>query len=178
MTSTRPSFQDPLCQWDITAREFVVARLRKSLNSLIDIVERAEGSTSRRPVNSGDSKATSAQGLIHALGMTFEGPGELKSDGPRHDNDHADITQIKTVPTDAELRCKQDPFLPANIPGAPHHHPPESIERLLDIQFRLLREELMCVSIELFVPMLTINVAPPFDPPSITFSTTSSNQLL
>ncbi|KAG9092170.1 hypothetical protein FS749_015949 [Ceratobasidium sp. UAMH 11750] len=38
--------------------------------------------------------------------------------------------------------CEDDPYLPPNFPEAPHFHPQQSVERLLDIQFRLLREEL------------------------------------
>jgi hypothetical protein len=34
-------------------------------------------------------------------------------------------------------------YLPVNIPDGPHHLPADSMERLLDIQFRLFREEMM-----------------------------------
>ena len=74
---------------------------------------------------------------------SFDGPGALCSTGPRHDNDEAEIRNIQIAPTHEELICKTEPFLPGNSYDAPHHLPQESIERLLDIQFRLLREELM-----------------------------------
>ena len=145
-SSSHSQFDDPIARWDLTAKAFVIDRLRKSINSLLEAVERAEGGTTRRSREDGVTQTdplSADRGLINTLGMTFEGPGLLKVNGPRHDNDFEDISAIKVVPTDAELRCKDDPFLPANIPGAPHHRPAESMERLLDIQFSLLREELM-----------------------------------
>lgn len=42
-----------------------------------------------------------------------------------------------------EFLCPENPYLPANQPGAPHHLPAYSVERLLDTQFRLLRNDLM-----------------------------------
>lgn len=84
-----------------------------------------------------------SEALIAALDITYEGPGNLYPNGPRHDNDFVDILDIAIVPTEQELRSTASPYLPANIPNAPHPQPPGSIERCLDIQFRLLREELM-----------------------------------
>ncbi len=76
--------------------------------------------------------------------------------GPRHDNDFVDFRIIEVSPTDNELSCALSPFLPANVPNAPHPFPSNSMERLLDIQFRLLREELMCVcSSFLFIILIT-----------------------
>lgn len=73
----------------------------------------------------------------------YDGPGELREKGPRHDNDLVLIKDIRIAPTHQELMCEDDPYLPPNFPGAPHFLEPTSVERLLDIQFRLLREELM-----------------------------------
>ena len=80
-----------------------------------------------------------------AMHVAFNGPGVLCSTGPRHDNDVAEIQNIRIAPTHEELICQAEPFLPANFYDAPHHLPQESMERLLDIQFRLLREELTYV---------------------------------
>ena len=76
----------------------------------------------------------------------YSGPGELREEGPRHDNDFVNIQDIKVAPTDNELLCRLRPFLPANIPNAPHPLPANSMSRLMDIQFRLLREELLSVA--------------------------------
>ncbi|KAF9165584.1 hypothetical protein BGX20_000525, partial [Mortierella sp. AD010] len=77
------------------------------------------------------------------LNLSFDPPGSESLDGPRHDNDHAHIKDIKIVPTQAELICERPPYLPSNdIPGAPHHLPP-GWSRQLDIQFRLNREDMI-----------------------------------
>lgn len=112
----------------------------------MEVVERAEGVTIRRKYALRDELARGAlkdKALLDALEMTFEGPGQLRRDGPRHDNDFKDITDISIVPTHSEICSSIDPFLPANIPGAAHHLPVDSMSRLVDIQFRLLREEMM-----------------------------------
>jgi hypothetical protein len=59
--------------------------------------------------------------------------------------DFVDIASIRVAPTSQELSCRLEGFLPANLYDAPHPLPAGSMERLLDIQFRLLREELTCV---------------------------------
>lgn len=79
------------------------------------------------------------------LTQTYDPPGDLRNDGPRHDNDFADIADIRVVPTHEELLSPVAPYLPVSTSDAPHHLPAHSMERHLDIQFRLLREELMCV---------------------------------
>ena len=81
-------------------------------------------------------------GSVAALHNAYEGPGAARPEGPRHDNDYINIADIQIAPTHAELTSPLHPFLPANLFGAPHPLPPESMEQLLDIQFRLLREEL------------------------------------
>ena len=61
--------------------------------------------------------------------------------GGRHDNDHASIAAIAIAPTQQELGSTLSSFVPSTLHDAPHHLPMQSMERLLDIQFRLLREE-------------------------------------
>ncbi|KAI4146606.1 MAG: hypothetical protein L6R39_003397 [Caloplaca ligustica] len=65
-------------------------------------------------------------------------PGALSRDGPRHDNDHDDITDIQILPTAEEIQCSRPEYLPSNdatnryLIGLP---------ALLDRHFRLLRED-------------------------------------
>lgn len=66
-------------------------------------------------------------------------PGELSREGPRHDNDHADISKIKILPTSEEISSHRNEFLPQRSLDYPHHR--EGISRVLDFQFRLLRED-------------------------------------
>ena len=65
-------------------------------------------------------------------------PGELSENGPRHDNDHADIGRIAVMPTADEIRSDRPEYLPTIDPTKIHY---EGVAGLLDRQFRLLRED-------------------------------------
>lgn len=65
-------------------------------------------------------------------------PGALSELGPRHDNDHADIFDIKILPTTEEIQSSRMEYLPL-IDPTKHHLPGQA--GLLDRQFRLLRED-------------------------------------
>ena len=65
-------------------------------------------------------------------------PGALSKIGPRHDNDHANICDIKILPTTEEIQSPRLEYLPASDPTK-HHLP--GLAGLLDRQFRLLRED-------------------------------------
>ncbi|KAJ8523127.1 hypothetical protein ONZ45_g408 [Pleurotus djamor] len=145
VTSTPPTVKDTLCdpEVSVSTRRHVIAQFHSKLDRLVAIVDGEEGriKPARQMTNSA-FRADSNEGLLAALHESFEGPGTLRSAGPRHDNDFIDIRDIRIAPTDEELKSKFPPYLPANIYGAPHPHPESSMQRLLDIQFRLLREEL------------------------------------
>ena len=68
---------------------------------------------------------------------TFTCPRELEIPGSRHDNDNIDITRIKILPTEDEIRCEQAEFLPSTCLEQPHFL--SGVDRLLDTHFRLLR---------------------------------------
>ncbi len=65
-------------------------------------------------------------------------PGVLSELGPRHDNDHANIFDIKILPTTEEILSPRLEYLPPSDPTK-HHLP--GLAGLLDRQFRLLRED-------------------------------------
>ena len=116
------------------------------MDQLIAIVDREQ----RKPKPSPEPRTNlrperSMEGTLAVLHNTYIGPGDLRPDGPRHDNDFVDIADIRIAPTDDELTSSLPPFLPANLYGAPHPLSESSMEKLLDIQFRLLREELTYV---------------------------------
>ncbi|KAJ5749002.1 uncharacterized protein N7511_010698 [Penicillium nucicola] len=58
--------------------------------------------------------------------------------GGRHDNDHADICDIRIMPSLEEISCRQTEYLPVVNPFQWHV---EGLDGLLDRNFRLLRED-------------------------------------
>ncbi|KAG8872870.1 hypothetical protein FRB97_007276 [Tulasnella sp. 331] len=140
-----PGFQDPICTMKVDERRFRISRLEKLVMSLLELVDQAEGFTNRIRERGKSAKSADAHkaALLSALELNYEGPGQQRRQGPRHDNDFEDIADIRIAPTHDELCCILPPYLPANVPGGPHHLPANSMAKLVDIQFRLLREELI-----------------------------------
>ncbi|CAI2170001.1 16549_t:CDS:10 [Funneliformis geosporum] len=68
--------------------------------------------------------------------------GELSRLGPRHDNDFLEICKISIIPTKDEILASREPSLPSFMLG-PSEFLPDGIARLLDMQFRLLREDML-----------------------------------
>ncbi|KAJ3167234.1 hypothetical protein HDU87_001723, partial [Geranomyces variabilis] len=66
-------------------------------------------------------------------------PGELSEKGPRHNNDFHNIELITILPTSDELNSDRPDFLPKRGDSVVHHE--QGVKRLLDEQFRLLRED-------------------------------------
>ncbi|KAG8909612.1 hypothetical protein FRC01_006834, partial [Tulasnella sp. 417] len=140
-------FADSIVNLPVEQRQHTVTQLKKSMKPLLDLVERSEATTRR--VQSETKRqprmnpADRQRGLLLQMHVTYQPPGELREGGPQHENDHASIKDVRIVPPHSELVSTAHAYLPGNIAGAPHHLPAESMERLLDIQFRLLREELI-----------------------------------
>ena len=142
--SQPPTFQDPVTS-DLETCQLTVRTLRETIERLRIIIGREHRATESRRIVSRKivlSEAEKNQALLMRVEQTYDPPGHLRPDGPRHDNDFANIADIRICPTSEELMCQLDPYLPVTIPGAPHHLPAGSMERHLDIQFRLLREDL------------------------------------
>lgn len=139
-----PAFDDPFQGVESRVVDLLMNLLREKVDALKAIVDRELGKqTSSYKVEASVRPAVHAgEGLVAALRGSYDPPGELRQEGPRHDNDHVEIYDIRIAPTHEELMCPIEPFLPATLYDAPHPAPAESMERLLDIQFRLLREEL------------------------------------
>ena len=143
-TSTH-SFDDDWKPETEQMREHTISVLRKDLGRLRAIVLRETAVAHRwqtPPTLLHDTQGTQYD-LLMMLLANYVPPGHLRPDGPRHSNDHADIREITIEPPQAELISTIPPFLPANIPDAPHHLRTDSMEKLLDVQFRLLREEFL-----------------------------------
>jgi hypothetical protein len=67
-------------------------------------------------------------------------PRDIQLPGNRHDNDKRDITEIKILPTEDEIRSERPEFLPSPNIDQPHFL--EGVERLFDTHFRLLRHDI------------------------------------
>ena len=67
-----------------------------------------------------------------------EGPGELSSNGARHDNDHVDICDIRILPTMDEILCNRPPYMPQKDDHTLHRYVLGQ-RRLMDVNFRQLR---------------------------------------
>ena len=65
-------------------------------------------------------------------------PGDLSTEGSRHDNDHADFVEISIMPTAQEIQSQRTEYLPYQDPTTWHVPGPQG---LLDRHFRLLRED-------------------------------------
>ncbi|KXN80629.1 Helicase required for RNAi-mediated heterochromatin assembly 1 [Leucoagaricus sp. SymC.cos] len=146
VSATPSRFQDPISSAPDIQRKFKIGHISREIDRLVAIVERESG-TVLRPQNSHSKSIVTHAQRSHArmsqLAQTFEPPGELRTDGPRHDNDFESIEEIRIAPTHSELFSPVAPYMPVFSPDAPHHLPADSMERHLDIQFRLLREELI-----------------------------------
>ncbi|KAK0451375.1 uncharacterized protein EV420DRAFT_714274 [Desarmillaria tabescens] len=137
------SFEDTI---DPTVQGLTLEQIRESIGRLDAIVKRehANVESKRRPAQPQGLREGHQSGALQAhLIQTYDAPGSLRPLGPRHDNDHCDIADISILPTQDELTSVAPPYIPVNLPYAPHHLDPNSMERHLDIQFRLLREELV-----------------------------------
>ncbi|GBE80241.1 hypothetical protein SCP_0214510 [Sparassis crispa] len=141
-----PRFDDVITSANTNIRNLTIAQLREEITRLQTIVEReaAVANRLRRPaVQTSISSVQRQQALVAQLVQTYDPPGQLRPEGPRHDNDFEDISSIRIAPTHEELLCPVPPYLPVFVHDAPHHHAAHSMERHLDIQFRLLREEMI-----------------------------------
>ena len=142
--SNPPTFQDPVTSNSETCG-LTVKTLGETIERLGAIIGREHQATESRRVITNKvvlSDAERAQALLMRLEHTYDPPGHSRLEGPRHDNDFANIAQIRICPTSDELMCQTAPYLPVTVPGVPHHLPAGSMERHLDTQFRLLREDL------------------------------------
>ncbi|KAK0186426.1 hypothetical protein F5146DRAFT_1161311 [Armillaria mellea] len=157
------TFVDNLAQWydewamliatsnfddsiDPIVQRLTLAQIKEPITRLNAIVRRehANAESKRRPAQpQGLREEHRYEALQTRLIQVYDGPGVLRPLGPRHSNDHRDIADIHIVPTHDEMISASSPYIPVNLPDAPHHLTPNSMERHLDIQFRLLREELV-----------------------------------
>ena len=83
-------------------------------------------------------------GGVSTAVVTSTYPREIVLPGDRHDNDKMDITKIKILLTEDEIRSNQVEFLPSTDPDQPHFLA-DPAGRHLDTHFRLLRHDIFGV---------------------------------
>lgn len=140
------TFTDPITSSPREIRAATLGHIGKDVDRLLSIVRREYGVAEdhRRPTRKdGVSREQKQDALVAQLTQAYDPPGELREGGARYDNDAAAIQDIRIAPTQHELTYPLEPYLPCSLPGAPHHLPVNSMEKHLDIQFRLLREEMI-----------------------------------
>ena len=152
-------FVDSIVKSTPAVRNLTLVELKKDVSRLKSIIDREHGHTERMRRSVARAAVTASemqQASSSRLANIYEPPGNLRGGGPRHDNDFTDIRRIRIAPTHQELLCPIGPYLPVFLPTAPHHLPSNSMQRHLDIQFRLLREDMMYGPISLFVCLFTL----------------------
>ena len=120
-----------------------VRTLKESIERLRAIIGREHHATESKRVVTKKvvlSEAERTQALLMRLEQTYDPPGHLRPEGPRHDNDFANIAQIRICPASDKLMCPISPYLPVIVPGAPDHLPGGSMERHLDAYARISRK--------------------------------------
>lgn len=114
-TSSR-LFKDGWAPETDQARQHAISVLRKDLDRLCDIVARERAAVHRYHPDT--RRNVPADGT----GMQLTLPGHLRPNGPRHDNDHANILEISVEPSQAELVCTPAPYIPALTWSVCHPH--------------------------------------------------------
>ncbi|KAF9370074.1 hypothetical protein CPC16_003976, partial [Podila verticillata] len=127
----RDRFINEIMVIEVNKLQKIVSDAEDSIITILDV-------TAADPV----AKSTNVP-ILSNLRNAFDPPGILSSNGPRHDNDHTEISDISILPTPQEITCSRPPFLPSNgVPDAPHFLP-DGWKRQVDTHFRLYREDMM-----------------------------------
>ncbi len=136
---------DPLIN-NLETRDYFFTILEKEMEGMIRMLNNGRINNLIDKQNSNPNTKTSLRygELAKAVDMkrSYDPPGELSKDGKRHDNDFVEISEISIIPTVEEILCEHAPFLPSSLPDAPHFSSDGSA-KLLDTQFRLLREDML-----------------------------------
>ncbi|CAG8553649.1 12048_t:CDS:2, partial [Funneliformis mosseae] len=117
--------------------DYVLSDGRKSL-----IAARSEVNNTNNTVTSELVVQSREFARMNEFERLYDPPGELSRLGPRHDNDFLEICKISIIPTKDEILASREPSLPSFMLG-PSEFLPDGIARLLDMQFRLLREDML-----------------------------------
>lgn len=117
---------------DIDSKSRASQLLRNGIGELRGMIARANGLLQQEAEPQGGGVSTAV--------ATSTYPRDLILPRDRHDNDKMDITKIKILPTEDEIRSNHVEFLPSTDPDQPHFLT-DRVERHLDTFFRLLRHD-------------------------------------
>lgn len=128
---------------DVTSAGSLPPSLRKTVTALhvlcVTAAEKNRGLTRSVEVATAISKLPDQQSFNRQAAIPgHDFPGKLSPDGPRHDNDHQSIMNIRLLPTVAEILADRLPYVPLYDSSSWHV---SGFKGLLDRQFRLLRED-------------------------------------
>jgi hypothetical protein len=112
--------------------QFALAAARRQLR----LAEQRLGLGQQLPEISQNRPHTTGGNAV--LELAREMPGNLSLEGPRHENDHADIRAISILPTLQEIQSARNEYLPFAGPETWHIN---GLGGLVDRHFRLLRED-------------------------------------
>ncbi|EPS45810.1 hypothetical protein H072_257 [Dactylellina haptotyla CBS 200.50] len=110
----------------------------KVINEQLKLGEKIPSLIPEKARGNGQIRGFAKTELHPAVQATIRLPGTRSDLGPRHDNDHASIADIRILPTAEEIRSVEAEYLPKM--GGDSLYTDRS-KRLLDSQFRLLRED-------------------------------------
>ncbi|KAE8381131.1 hypothetical protein BDV26DRAFT_256154 [Aspergillus bertholletiae] len=127
----------PLREMDRVLTTATLHSAGENMSKIRDIFETGDKTATYVPkTNTHSSEGQLAQSEVDL-------PGGLSKSGPRHDNDHESISHIQILPTLSEIWCSRGAdFLPTRgslYTSGGHHE--KGVRRLLDTNFRLLRED-------------------------------------
>ena len=116
----------------------------RQLDMLLDIVERTETYIELPPRSQSPvPKFVSEKEISRYMS---DAPGEIRTRGPRHDNDRVNIADIQILPTQSEMVSLNAQYLPCQsgpLAYLSSHWIKDDVERHIDVQFRLVREEMI-----------------------------------
>jgi hypothetical protein len=143
------SLKDPLAK-NLEIRKFFFMILEKEMKTMDKMLNNGrnnlmldQNSKANKKLNEKLNQLSYKESAIRVdAEKTYDPPGKLSKNSERHDNDFAEIYKISIIPTKEEILCERPPFLPSTLCYSLHFLP-DGPARLLDTQFRLLREDLL-----------------------------------
>ncbi|CAG8471028.1 5060_t:CDS:10 [Dentiscutata erythropus] len=151
------TYNEPLAS-DVVLRKYFFTILDKEIDTMKKMLNYRQRNLLSQETHTVSSTHYEKLAKKMALMIDYDPPGELSKKGPRHDNDFSEVSKISIIPTKNEILCDREPFLPTTNMDDTLHHLPKGAERLLDSQFRLLREDMMCpirLGIENFIKFIS-----------------------